>query len=1047
MTSSTEAKIEKIELIADSGIQFYSTDITIDLNAHVLNETLAFSEEKDWDVGKAILDYATFLHNEDVFVREKDLRKLGFYKESGEIDYQNLNLKALDILNLDEDCYIISDILEPLNVYSDKWIPLPFFESNNAGHFHAGPSNWCRLKLVKTGKHGSKHYYKLILAFDTKLDNENKNEGPTVYSNKGFSQYKLCGDSDLLLDFCRPENHEWVDEYLEQLDKEYRQMSGDVFEKDPDDDDEFEFIFKYVAFYIYFVKYFAAAGFLPNVKLYRRLPENSIDVDLVLDIGNSRTNGILIESPKEDNKPFDFTTVDILKLKDLTDFTKIYDDPFSMRLAFSKANFGEIGHQTNQFVWPSFVRLGKEAKSLIYMETEKTGESSRNKLSNHSSPKRYLWDNQLSKLQWELVNLDGEDSNVKSLYIEGISQQFKEDGSFTPTVDFGATSNFSRKSLMTFVLIEILAHAITQINSVEFRTKHGSENVGRKLRRIVITCPTAMTRQEQVILRQCAEDAAISITRFYNSTYDKEYNPESDRNKITIVPSVKDSKRNFSQLSSKIDWIYDESTCCQLVFIYAEVAQRYNNKAEEYFNLYGKVRNDLEDYDKKSVTIGSIDIGAGTTDLMINAYKYNSSSTSDLTPHPLYWESFNLAGDNLVKAIVQQVILEGDTDISKFKGCTGVISNFARKKGVVGIERKMNTFFGTDSNNLGAYARRMRQKFNVQISIPIAERYLAHASDQSKTRDVILDFDEMFDEHKPNKELLDYFAGHFGFRFEEIQWTLSREKIDQIIVNEFDNLIKHLSILLYVKGCDFVLLAGRPTSLTKINDLFLKYYPVSPDRIISLNDYRVGRWYPFQDGNGYFIDHKSIVSVGAGLALMGGKLDRLSPFRLNMNEVKRKLIPTSEYFGIFNSEILSIDDSFITPDENRTRLKVGSLPLRIASKQLPSNAYPARLIYVLDFDDEVIKEKRMGQLDDDSTESIMQEVESYKISLKDKMPFIFTIAREYRRDREILKIESVTDYRNQPQNRKYFTLKLKTLDEKQSYWLDTGEFILSIKPK
>src|SRR5690606_30820737 len=105
---------------------------------------------------------------------------------------------------------------------------------------------------------------------------------------------------------------------------------------------------------------------------------------------------------------------------------------------------------------------------------------------------------------------------------------------------------------------------------------------------------------------------------------------------------------------------YDEATAAQFVFLYAEIGERYLKNVKEYFDFYGKVRTDLGDYDKKSLTVGSVDIGAGTTDVMIASYKYeDNSGQCKLTPVPLFWESFYKAGDDLLKELIQQLVIEG----------------------------------------------------------------------------------------------------------------------------------------------------------------------------------------------------------------------------------------------------------------------------------------------------------------------------------------------------------------------------------------------------
>jgi hypothetical protein len=193
-----------------------------------------------------------------------------------------------------------------------------------------------------------------------------------------------------------------------------------------------------------------------------------------------------------------------------------------------------------------------------------------------------------------------------------------------------------------------------QMNSYEFRHKWGEENKKRRFGRIIVTCPPGMSKIEQIALRKCCEDAAILLDRFYSS--EKNNINELANIKIQIIPDSK-SLRNRA---NRNEWIYDEATCPQFVYLFAELTKRYRNNSVEYFDFYGKVRNDLGDYNKKSITIGSVDIGAGTTDLMIASYKYDDASECTLTPVPLFWESFYIAGDDLLKNLpagFQDVVL------------------------------------------------------------------------------------------------------------------------------------------------------------------------------------------------------------------------------------------------------------------------------------------------------------------------------------------------------------------------------------------------------
>jgi hypothetical protein len=97
---------------------------------------------------------------------------------------------------------------------------------------------------------------------------------------------------------------------------------------------------------------------------------------------------------------------------------------------------------------------------------------------------------------------------------------------------------------------------------------------------------------------------------------------------------------------------------------------------------------------KDSIVVGSIDIGAGTTDLMINRYSLlEDQNTDTIKPFPLFWDSFKNAGDDLLKAIIQKIIIEGTiNDSEKENGCTGVLENTLKGKNIDKISDRLNGF-------------------------------------------------------------------------------------------------------------------------------------------------------------------------------------------------------------------------------------------------------------------------------------------------------------------------------------------------------------------
>jgi hypothetical protein len=1031
-------QVQTTTLIANSGIQFLKTEIEINPNDDV-TKALRFYEWYDPRTFQVRMEYAVFLPNENVWVSKRSLKEEGYYDDNGKLS-NNLNLNLLKIINKEKEGYSINNVdinikgslfkdKTALEHFENKWLPVPYFEIDAEGRSSFGTTNWARIKLIpkiNKGRKGS-HYYDVVIAFDTKaVYDEESIDIPVFYRNDRAKAYSMCKDVDLLLNYVTDADNRWIDEYLVRL------VHGDSKAIPTEAAST-----KYKAYYIYLMHYLQMKEVFPEVKLFADRDTEKINVDLVLDIGNSRTCGLLFEDS-------DFTKVKMLELQDMTNVERYYNNPFDMRLAFRKADFGEMGPEySKQFLWPSILRVGEEASWLIY-HSKNTEDAGIEKVTNYSSPKRYLWDSEQFTKQWEFIQLENEVPNpMKSIYIQGISEQFNNDGSFNPSSDFGIKSSFSRQSLMTFVFLEILSQAQRQVNSHVFRETHGMITFPRKINRIIITCPTAMSKIEQVRLRKCAEEASIVLKRFLNDNFEQKYDSKTDIDKVDIVPSVKELSYTMEDIHDKKDWGYDEATSCQLVFLYAEISKRYLNKCKEYFDLYGKFRADLPNYDKKSLTIGSIDIGAGTTDLMICAYKYDEDAKAVLTPVPLFWESFYYAGDDLLKEIIHQVIVEGSIQKEEYRDSSGVIFNHLKDIGVKDINAKINTFFGQNTNQMSYHARKIRNDFNTQVSVPIALKFLAMT--QKQCEDQYLIFEDFFITKRPNKDMLDYFANHFGFRFEELKWKFSLERMNEIIIRAFEPLLKKLSSLLYAYGCDFILLAGKPTSLNQIEEMFLKFYPVPPNRMITLNRYRVGKWYPFADGNGYFEDQKSLVAVGAMIGFLGDICDSLGNFKLNMEVMRRKFLPTSEHFGNYDRNTKNIQESYISPEVNNTSVPIAGFPVYIGTKQLDTISYPARALYIVDFDDKKIRSHLEKNKSISDPERLVAEVENFKLNIKRNMPAKIRIIRDYRTDKELLHIESVVDKNKDDLNPEYFKLRLQTLSDSENYWLDSGEFVLGIR--
>lgn len=449
----------------------------------------------------------------------------------------------------------------------------------------------------------------------------------------------------------------------------------------------------------------------------------------------------------------------------------------------------------------------------------------------------------------------------------------------------------------------------------------------------------------------------------------------------------------------------------------------------------------MEGYNKKSLTVGSIDIGAGTTDIMIAAYKYDDARQCTLTPVPLFWESFYRAGDDLLKELIHQCVVEG-----KYSPIENKLKSLGKSQNQI-IELN-NDFFGGD-NGMSFHNRQLRIDFNLQISVSIINYYL-ELFKENIIESKIFSFNDIFKNNMPTRCLLDHFKKHFDFDFETLQWHYEKNIIAAIIENTFDTLIGKISSLLSFYDCDIILLSGRPTSLKTIPDLFLKYYAIAPNRLKTLNDYRVGRWYPedkrykFLDGNGYLNNPKSIVAIGAmiGASASNGGLDG---FSLNLQELIVKQSPTTEYFGKLNEQTLEFIETIISPDNNYSLIEVSSLPVRIGTRQLDTQSYPSRPFYTLNYNYEKIEDRAKGRIDDENDLNAIQgEIGKEIVKIRSKMPLKISFERNYNEDKEFLCISSVSDCNGDDVSISFFNLQVQSMSELENFWLDSGVFGLNI---
>jgi hypothetical protein len=101
---------------------------------------------------------------------------------------------------------------------------------------------------------------------------------------------------------------------------------------------------------------------------------------------------------------------------------------------------------------------------------------------------------------------------------------------------------------------------------------------------------------------------------------------------------------------------WDEATCGQVVYLYNETQNNYGGRTTEFFLRAARRRSPDPG---RRLTVATVDIGGGTTDLVINDYLYDNEDGGQnayLIPEQRFRDGFRIAGDDIVLQLVRALL-------------------------------------------------------------------------------------------------------------------------------------------------------------------------------------------------------------------------------------------------------------------------------------------------------------------------------------------------------------------------------------------------------
>ncbi|MBD0865448.1 MAG: virulence factor SrfB [Rhodobacteraceae bacterium] len=923
-----------------------------------------------------------------------------------------------------------------------KWMPVPVLRIKRTRGpggqelYDPGPTTWARLRVCELDQPDAEtgHTHRVQLALDTALVPRSKNPvenpngielAPGIDDAVVGSEFRFVHDPARMdwflssrtgIDGTDPQA--WVGEWIKTVFDDY--LAAHRRHQMLDEDNNFEHWARYLAF----LQAMGALIQVPLLKLMNGTGRDgavpSVEVDLVIDVGNSRTCGLLVEKlPNE--RGVDLAKSFSLALRDLSRPEFSYSGLLDSRVEFAAVSFGEDSlarrsGRTNSFVWPSIARIGPEAQRLV--QQDRGTES----MSGLSSPKRYLWALDSQRQDWRFHGQ--EDPQRLPRNVRAVLGLVNEQGDVLAQLETDAKERrrsrknlnlaraqrprFSRSSLFGFLLAEIICHATVQINDPGARAGRSERDLPRRLRRIILTLPSATPIQEQAIIRSRAEGAVNMIWQ-----------------RVQATGQVADSATPPQVIVQ-----FDEASCTQMVWLYNEVSKRFLGRAQRYLEVAGRPRGRKGpgSTQEPSLRVCSIDIGGGTTDMVVTSYFCDANRR--IVPFQNVREGFRIAGDDVLARVIKRVLLPQ-------------LAKIAQGQGAAGAQMELDDLFGGDYGDQDQRRIRMRQQAALQLLTPLAIALLDQA-DRDTIRiecGAVLGIGDVapLASANPLARLLGFIeeplrrCGAIEFRLADCVIDIRREAINKVVREVLSRALDNMVELIDHLGCDVVLLSGRPSRLPVVRDMIESTCVVRPDQLIAMHDYQIGDWYPFRErGTQRIGDPKTTVAVGA--MLIGQAENRLEGFSVETRNFVMK--STVAYIGIMepNGQIPAKGILFdVEPGRDKEQEIKLYRPEMIGSRQLPLDRWTTTPLYRLDFPDPE--------------------------ALAGRTPLQVTLAREgfYGNlnvkedgDKEVLRNENqkeaiglveALDVEGHPlQRHELPTLRMQTLGGQGQYWLDTGNF-------
>ena len=513
------------------------------------------------------------------------------------------------------------------------------------------------------------------------------------------------------------------------------------------------------------------------------------------------------------------------------------------------------------------VMIGEEAVRKFNLLSAKTL-CANGAVLQQSSPKRYYWDDEKTNFDWSMMLNEDDPENERFFQHRAALPTFQGEA-LRHLDDRGDYHDVETTNIMP--AINPASPRYPRSTTLTWFMLHILERANDQLHsaytqdRINAFIPT---RLERVLITHPAgwTKEEVDVYRRHCETAIKIFNDRNVYGGRNGVDAVKLIEEECSP---------DEAVAGQLPFIFSEINRFSGIPASSWFRFVGKERNNVVTpvfdqfgnatgntnvVDKPSLRVMNFDIGGGTTD--ISVIEYADCRLPTQLPADKKISTHLLFKDGRAIAgddILKRIIEECVINV--------FITNVTRVSPA--LDAPLQDLFRGDAANLNQQV--VMGRITHSCLIPLGNFCLKNADANNRLFSA--------EDAGVNPNIWDEFVGIISsaaqmhgialpvdqFRINVPFFAVRSEQVTRIVREVLEQLLKYCAMYIAYFDVDLLIFSGKTSELSAVKKYAEEIIPLENERMIFARSFKPGNWYPFRDSEGNIADAKTVTAVGASL--------------------------------------------------------------------------------------------------------------------------------------------------------------------------------------